>query len=144
MTWCVKGIWQSELALLALLVSASAPCASLAQSLSLSLTIVMLFALNVLKLHLESLLVELFFTDVNSPASAIRCEVGLSTLSSRKKLHIVQTVCKCFLFPCLSISLSVVFHTQLLPPHSIYLLFSTETSSSKIIFCSLISQQCST
>lgn len=42
----------------------------------------MLFALNVLKLHLESLLVELFFTDVNSPASAIRCEVGLSTLSS--------------------------------------------------------------
>ena len=35
-----------------------------------------------------------------SSASAARCELGLSTLSSRRKFHLAQTVFKCLYSPC--------------------------------------------
>ena len=55
-------------------------------------------------LHLESLLNFACRTVLHrcklSSASAARCELGLSTLSSRRKFHLAQTVFKCLYSPC--------------------------------------------
>ena len=90
----------------------------------------MLFGSDALKLSLFALnlcwilLAGLFFIRrcKFSSASAVCCELGISTLSSRRKFHLAQTVFKCLYSPC------PTYLSQLFPtPSSSY---HTRSSSS--------------
>ena len=52
-----------------------------------------------------------------SSSAAARCELGLSTLSSRRKFHLAQTVFKCLYSPCSS-CLSQLFSTPSFSYHT--------------------------
>ena len=86
-------------------------------------------------LHLESLpnfaCRSVLYRCQFSSASAAHCELGVSTLSSRRKFHLVQIVFKC-LYSTRPFYLSQLFPTPSSSYHNL-ILFSTEPSSSQIV-----------